>query len=189
LFDQLQGDYWNGTDWRPSDKKKYCYNENDIMLVLIDMFYTDSWQNEHLTLQTLDNSSLPYFLTFRDWYDYLHQWDSPYRQDYFYWEHYTAAEDMVQPQNTLSVKAFPNPFNSVVNISCTLKEAGLTTIAIYNLKGEIVKNISSGWLEKGDYSVAWDSKDEQGRHVTCGVYLCRLNTGGNTAVKKLVLLK
>lgn len=41
----------------------------------------------------------------------------------------------------------------------------------------------------GSYSVVWDGRDDAGRDVASGVYLCRMVVGDFSAVRKLVLVR
>ena len=41
----------------------------------------------------------------------------------------------------------------------------------------------------GSYSVTWDGRDEAGRNVASGVYLCRMVAGGYSVVRKMILMK
>ena len=40
----------------------------------------------------------------------------------------------------------------------------------------------------GHYTVHWDGTDDTGRAVASGVYLCRMEAGDYSAVRKLVLV-
>lgn len=85
---------------------------------------------------------------------------------------------------------YPNPFNPETTISFSLPRGGNTSLAVYNLKGQLVKHLHTDLnLPAGEHSVAWDGRDEQGLAVSSGVYFCRLSCGGETVMRKMVLAK
>lgn len=101
---------------------------------------------------------------------------------------YVSVEDenlMPLPQ----ISSYPNPFVDRATIEYELKEAGETKIEIYNLKGQLVKEISSGHQRIGQHQVTWDGKNNRGERCSDGVYLLRINDGRNTHTKKIVKLK
>jgi len=84
---------------------------------------------------------------------------------------------------------YPNPFNPSTNITFALPEAGEITLAIYNLRGQLVRTLFSGALTAGRHQVVWDSTTDNGARVASGLYIYRLRAKNFVADKKLVLLK
>jgi hypothetical protein len=84
---------------------------------------------------------------------------------------------------------YPNPFNPSTEIYFTLPEAGHADLTIYNILGQRVRSLVSSDLEAGRYSAFWDGTDNNGRKVASGIYIYRLQTGGYTSSKKMLLLK
>jgi len=84
---------------------------------------------------------------------------------------------------------YPNPFNSETTIRLTLPAAGWVELSIYDLSGQKVEVLVNGWRPAGDYSVRWDGRDQRGDALASGVYLYRLQTGGEVGARKLLLLK
>jgi len=85
---------------------------------------------------------------------------------------------------------YPNPFNPETRIDFALqKSSDKLELAIYNLKGQKVKNLYSGKTDKGSYSVIWDGKDDNNIDVATGVYFYKLTTDTKTISRKMVLLK
>ncbi len=82
----------------------------------------------------------------------------------------------------------PNPLISSTRIAFNFTETAQVDLAIYNLKGQLVKNLYSGITSK--HTVMWDGKDEQGKELENGVYFYKLIVNGKTAeTKKLILMK
>ena len=156
-----------------------------MLNALVDMYYNDGWQNEHLFLQTFDNNSLPVFLTLRDWYDYLHSWDSPYSQTYFYWEQLTGLQDDIIPVPNLKLSMSPNPFTDQVSFSLVSKDNTPAQISIFNLKGQLVRSFN---LINGK-TIVWNGSDEKGNPTATGVYLISVKQSSAQLTGKLVRLK
>ncbi|PKN79164.1 MAG: hypothetical protein CVU48_06045 [Candidatus Cloacimonetes bacterium HGW-Cloacimonetes-1] len=83
----------------------------------------------------------------------------------------------------------PNPFNPSTKISCSLPVSGESTITIYNIKGQKVKQLAKGFLEAGVHRVSWDSKDESNRSVASGIYFIKIDVNGSSVVRKAILMK
>jgi Periplasmic copper-binding protein (NosD)/FlgD Ig-like domain len=84
---------------------------------------------------------------------------------------------------------YPNPFNPTTSISFALPEAGEVTLAIYNIYGQLVRQLVSGQVNAGRHSVIWDATNDHGQKVASGMYLYVIKAGAFTAQKKLVLMK
>ncbi|MCK5051385.1 MAG: T9SS type A sorting domain-containing protein [Candidatus Cloacimonetes bacterium] len=78
---------------------------------------------------------------------------------------------------------YPNPFNpsTIINYKLPL-HIEKTNIKIYNLKGQLVDEIT---ISSQQTTVSWHAED-----FSSGIYFYKLNVNGNTeAVKKCLLLK
>ncbi len=91
----------------------------------------------------------------------------------------------------IKIYNYPNPFNPSTTISFNSeKRIKNTQIAIYNLKGQKIRNISVENCKAGTNKVVWDGKDNTGKKVASGVYLYSLKQNGKTiATKKMIMLK
>jgi len=84
---------------------------------------------------------------------------------------------------------YPNPFNPETRISFSLASENNVSINIYNIRGQLVKELLSDRLGSGEHSVVWNGKDDRGRAVSSGLYFYRLQTENYRAVRKMMLLK
>jgi flagellar hook assembly protein FlgD len=84
---------------------------------------------------------------------------------------------------------YPNPFNPETTISFSLAKPMPTKLRIYNLKGQLVRNLVSNEMPKGDHKIVWNGFDDKGLPVGSGVYLYRLEAGDYTRSMKMVLMK
>ncbi|MCE5250252.1 T9SS type A sorting domain-containing protein [bacterium] len=84
---------------------------------------------------------------------------------------------------------FPNPFNPSTTIEFSLPEAGLTTLAIYSITGQKVRELVSEQFTRGVHTVVWDGRDDRSVSVSSGVYLCRLKMGDQVTAKRMLLIR
>ncbi|NQV19077.1 MAG: T9SS type A sorting domain-containing protein [Armatimonadetes bacterium] len=84
---------------------------------------------------------------------------------------------------------YPNPFNPETTISFSLPAKMDITLTVYNIKGQKVKTLIKGFLEKGNHKVIWNGIDEDNNSVASGIYFCKLKTGGKEISRKMLLLK
>ena len=84
---------------------------------------------------------------------------------------------------------YPNPFNPTTNLSYELSADSHVIITVYDLLGNVVRNLVSEYQSSGLKSVQWDATNEQGQSVAAGVYLYRIESGSFTSTKKMILLK
>lgn len=103
----------------------------------------------------------------------------------------TANEDEVNPAIPAAAlyPNFPNPFNPETTISFSLGKTSTVKLKIYNLKGQLVRNLANSDFVKGTHSLVWNGKDDKGNQVGSGVYLYRLESGDYTRSMKMVLMK
>ena len=79
---------------------------------------------------------------------------------------------------------YPNPFNPATTISFTLGKAGVTTLEVYNVLGQKVATLISGYVSAGRHDVTFDAS-----RVSSGMYFYRLESGNLSSVRKMMLLK
>jgi hypothetical protein len=80
--------------------------------------------------------------------------------------------------------AYPNPFNSITNISFTLPYSSEVDMKIYNILGEEITTLISGSYLASTHTVQWDAGD-----LPSGMYLCRLQAENEQRVIKLLLVR
>ena len=83
----------------------------------------------------------------------------------------------------------PNPFKQSTTINYQVAQPGQVSLKVYNIAGQVVKTLVDGQQNAGIQNVTWDGKDANGRSVSAGVYVYRLNADGQTQVKRLTVLK
>ncbi|MBM4129973.1 T9SS type A sorting domain-containing protein, partial [bacterium] len=83
----------------------------------------------------------------------------------------------------------PNPSAAGVRIAFDLPAAGWARIAVYDVAGRLVRTIADGVHRAGAGEVAWDGADGDGRPVAAGVYMVRVESGDEAALRKVILLR
>lgn len=84
---------------------------------------------------------------------------------------------------------FPNPFNPDTQIEYHLPRISDVNITVYNLLGQVVKDLVDCVQKPGKYQVLWDGLNKDGLPVASGIYLYRMQAGLYVAYKKMFLLK
>ena len=84
---------------------------------------------------------------------------------------------------------YPNPFNPVTNISYSIKEAGIVTLEVYNVKGQLVRTLVNDVKETGNYTSTWNGTDNSNKSVSSGVYFYKMKSGNYSSTKKMILMK
>jgi hypothetical protein len=83
----------------------------------------------------------------------------------------------------------PNPFRPDTKISYALPDRMNVELAVYNVRGQVVRGLASGLMPAGRHDVRWDGTDAQGQRVAAGVYFYRLVAGSETLTKKMTVMK
>ncbi len=83
----------------------------------------------------------------------------------------------------------PNPFNGFTVFSFTFPSSGGIAIRILDVTGKTVRTIIPGRLGSGSHTIRWDGRDDRGEPLPSGVYLVRLEAGGQVATRKVVLVR
>jgi len=80
--------------------------------------------------------------------------------------------------------AYPNPFNPTTTLGLALDVDGFVSMSVFNIRGQVVEVLVDRNMKAGYHNVAWNADG-----VSSGMYFVRVETGANTAMQKLMLLK
>ena len=90
---------------------------------------------------------------------------------------------------TMTIRsAAPNPFGAETRVSFSLARPMSVRVDVIDTAGRHVRNLVSLPLAVGDQSVTWDGRDAVGRRAAPGVYLVRVNAGGETSSTRVALV-
>lgn len=84
---------------------------------------------------------------------------------------------------------FPNPFNPRTHLDFSLPGKERVRLSVHDIRGRELARLVDGVLDAGHHSREWEGVDDAGRELPAGVYLLRLEAGGESSSRKLVLLK
>jgi hypothetical protein len=98
------------------------------------------------------------------------------------------------PKHTALLQNYPNPFNPDTWLPYELAKDATVTIHIYNVKGQLVRQLNLGKQKAGSYidkekAAYWDGRDELGQAVSSGLYFYMLRAGDFQATKRMVIVK
>jgi len=135
---------------------------------------------------------------------HFYQWEDPDVQEnitYFYWVADVSENGMMRfhgPKKIETIAApkfyaldhnYPNPFNPSTTIRYTLKDEGHVTLLIYNIRGQLVRQLVNANKFAGEYSAVWDGRDDIGQVVTTGTYLYSIDVNDFKYTRKMAFMK
>jgi hypothetical protein len=104
--------------------------------------------------------------------------------------HAGSAEFVTQYLNRTFVlrQNYPNPFNPATTIEYEIPIPGWVDIRIYNLNGQLVKTLKSGYSQSGVHTVIWSGEDDNQHRVSGGVYFFEMRYNNFVQTKKLLYM-
>ena len=106
-----------------------------------------------------------------------------------YLEDIIPYENQVQPEITRPLQfalnpVYPNPFNPSTKISWQLDQNGNYELTIFNILGQKIEVIRSGYAYAGSYSMTWNASK-----FPSGIYFLQLQAGNRVKTQKMLYLK
>lgn len=71
----------------------------------------------------------------------------------------------------------------------TVASRQTVAIAVYDVRGRLVRELVNRAESAGEHSVHWNGVDARGMSVASGIYFVKLSAGSRTRTMKMVLLK
>ncbi len=93
------------------------------------------------------------------------------------------------PARSLAVRGYPNPFNPTVTLALDLPRTGETMVKIYNVRGELVRELARGKYAAGHHELVWNGRDDRGGAVASGVYFAEVRSGDAAELTRLTLVR
>ena len=83
----------------------------------------------------------------------------------------------------------PNPTNGSTTVSFGLAEPGELSVKIYNTVGQLVRDLLHTELSRGNHTVVWDGRDNNGRKLSSGTYILNVQSNRQITQKAIVLVR
>lgn len=155
------------------------------------------WGDEPLTEETVEGFVDGEQLRFLYW-DTIHEWDLDITFEIDEGDGIFVENSLLVIDATVSVETgepliplqfglngiFPNPFNSKARIDYTIATQENVSILLYNLTGQLVKELSNGIHSPGKYQCFLDGAD-----ISTGIYIVKLKSSTQTQTRQIILLK
>jgi hypothetical protein len=102
-----------------------------------------------------------------------------------------SVDDDTSANQKFFMQNSPNPFSTFTTISFNIhhRDTEDTEIKIYNIKGQLVRELGFNISDLGFGEAFWDGKNDNGKLVSSGIYFYKLTSGEKTIVKKMVLMR
>jgi len=84
---------------------------------------------------------------------------------------------------------YPNPFNAETMIKYQLPQNAKVQLSIFNLLGQEIRTLVSEQKNAGYHTIVWNGKDNTGKDVVSGVYVCRIKAGEFVEERKMVVIR
>ncbi len=84
---------------------------------------------------------------------------------------------------------YPNPFNPSTQITFTIPKTTLAQLNVYNVRGELVRNLLNEQTANGMHTLTWDGRNSNGQNVPSGVYVYELTTDEFSQMRKMALMR
>ncbi len=107
------------------------------------------------------------------------------------WENPTTQNDFLIV-NKYNLSNYPNPISesgigTQINFSLPNNSQNVQ-IDIYNIKGQVVKQLIGNYLSVGQHSIIWDGTDMKNAKVRSGIYMINLKINEQNAITKKCLV-
>lgn len=163
-----------------------------------------AWGSNHMNAATPGGDASSILLVNTSTYKSVHgdlviRWPNGLQTTYSLSQlHMSATNQLVMPDAPISafqgderptappveVVACPNPFNPSTMLSYVLPEAANVELKVFNLMGQEVAMLTSGYQLAGSYRVAFHAGS-----LPSGLYISRLTVDGETHLNRLLLAK
>jgi FlgD Ig-like domain len=86
-------------------------------------------------------------------------------------------------------EATPNPFAASLSLDFSLDVASAIRLSVHDAQGRHVTDLVRGIQSPGRHVAHWNGRDEHETPLEAGIYFIRLEAGGRTTTRRVVLLR
>ncbi len=95
----------------------------------------------------------------------------------------SIENDEIPIEQILDFEIYPNPVNNIFGVSLSRRDVIISKLEIFNIRGQKVKSFNSSDMMNGNRMSIDSSK------MPSGIYLMKLITENEVAVKKFLLMR
>lgn len=100
----------------------------------------------------------------------------------------SMAVETADASGTPWVSVAPNPFRGETQFRLDAPRSGAVEVIVYDVRGQAVRHLRSGWLSSGMNVLEWDGRRDQGSTCASGVYFVAARVGGVRMTSRIVKL-
>ena len=100
-----------------------------------------------------------------------------------------SISDDIIPDKVSLYQNYPNPFNPFTNIEYEISNKTFVRVTIYDITGNLVRNMVSQYQTPGRKSVRWNALNNKGQPVASGVYFYSISAGDLIKTNKMSLIR
>jgi len=89
----------------------------------------------------------------------------------------------------LNLRIYPNPLRDQANILFNLDRSERVAISIYNLNGQMIRNLCDKQFTEGAHRVQWDGTDNARQKLARGIYFVKIQVDGSVYTSKLAIME
>jgi len=93
------------------------------------------------------------------------------------------------PLTTALLPVYPNPSQGSFRIEYALAAKGRVRLSVFNVSGQLVRELVDVVQPPGRYSASWDGRDQEAHRLPSGVYFYRFQTKAFSDTKKAVVVR
>lgn len=93
-----------------------------------------------------------------------------------------------RPDLNFNLRINPNPAYNFVKINLDLSQSGIVELSIFDIKGQLIKNITNSFLNAGTYNYIWDLRDNTDNKIPAGIYFAKITSRKNTKISKIIVM-
>ena len=95
----------------------------------------------------------------------------------------------VTPEESLTLRASPNPFVGRTALRIALREPGTLRVTLLDPTGRLVRHLWAGTVGRDGHALVWDGRDDTGAARPPGIYLIEVEGAGLRLEGRLVKLR
>lgn len=172
---------WQNNQWDNISQEDFTYDDQLRLTERLSRFYDGtSYTNEEIQSYTYSNGN-QMNETITQYWDGSN-WVNAEKKTYTY---PTANNDQTVKPSSRIVN-YPNPFRNTTSILLKDARSDQADIAIYNTKGQKVRQFNAVNTKQ---MIQWNGNDDKGQKVSAGIYFIRVNEKGHTSGKSVLYLK